>query len=170
MQGNPGGKKYSENELTDLQMTREWRQNYSKYLRKVIRDGRTIRNNLGVWLNQFKRGVEKCVTCSMPQGEGVSLFTKETWTAVESVKRSCEHLQDPLGMDKMCTEVKANPNSETQVIGVAIQKGRVRLRSVPQCAGSFCQLRNEAFAGGQPKPYWYGQTQWHHQAQDEASQ
>jgi hypothetical protein len=48
------GTKYTEGDIYDLQISGKWKQRYDKWLRKVIFDTQTLRDNLNIWFDNFK--------------------------------------------------------------------------------------------------------------------
>ena len=113
--GSLNGIEHDDEDIEELQSTKQWRERYGKYLRKLIRLHNTIVTNLSKWFSKYK-----CTASDgkMPaEGEfddrtGQTLFTFETKDAVENCKKNARYLQDNLPLDQMYREVKPPANSK----------------------------------------------------------
>jgi len=90
------GKKYTSEDIAEMKRTKLFRERCNKYLRKVIKEPQTIRQNLNDWFCKCK------ATSSDPTNKPaggrfdpvrmVTLFTVDTKTAVEACKDKSQHL------------------------------------------------------------------------------
>jgi hypothetical protein len=89
--------KYTDEEINDLEATKEFKRRFSKHLMKKIRPPEIIENMLSTWFNDFK--------CSASEGSEPArgrydtktnkpLFTADTKTTVEEQKKNARHIQD----------------------------------------------------------------------------
>ncbi|KAG7357606.1 hypothetical protein IV203_002294 [Nitzschia inconspicua] len=116
--GSMTGEKVTSGEIKQMQKGKTFRQRYNQYHRKVIKPAETMRQCLDDWFCNFK------VTASegRPDPGGrldpktqQPLFTAETKEAVDNCKKNAEVIGDPLPIEKMYREVKANPRSLHQL-------------------------------------------------------
>ena len=125
------GKTHTIQEIAALKTTKNFRDRYSKYLRKKLHHPNTMIQNLDDWFCNYK------VTSSggRPAGgridpeRGIALFTSETKTAVENCKQKAIHLSDPLPIEEMYFAVKPNPNSRHKLTEYLSKRGESKLEA-----------------------------------------
>jgi hypothetical protein len=108
------GHKYTDLEISELQISGVFKRRYDKWLRKTILDTPTLRTNLEQWFIQYKVKASD----GRPEGRGrldpvsrKKLFTPETKDAVENAMRSCQYISDVLTVDDMYTTLPPSPYS-----------------------------------------------------------
>jgi hypothetical protein len=126
------GKKYSENDIATMQKTKQFRQNWAKFLRKVMHGDELAKTNLHQWV--------VCYKCSASEGQlpaegkrdprtGQTLFTETTHSAVENCIRNVVHLQDLLPLEQMYREVKPPRNAKHNCSTWVSFRGESKLES-----------------------------------------
>ena len=126
------GKELTTKEIADLRRTKYFRDRYSKYLRKKLREPNTMIQRIDDWFCKYK------VTASpaaRPAGgrldprHQVPSFTPETKSAVENCKEKAHHLADPMTIDQMYDKILPHPNSKHQLIEYISKRGESKLES-----------------------------------------
>jgi len=126
-------KKFTTEDISDLQCTKYFRVRYGKYMRKQLREPNTMVQRLDDWFCKYK------VTSSDPDARpargrldpshNVPLFTSETKSAVENCKEKAVHLADPMTIDQMYDNIPPSPNSKHQLIEHISKRGESKLES-----------------------------------------
>jgi hypothetical protein len=104
MAGTLGDYKWSEREVSEKLYTKEFRNKYQKYLRKIIRSKETIIIRLENWHVEFKCTASPGKPAARGRKDPVSnlpLFTSDTRKAVFNAKKNAGEIQDPLPIDEM---------------------------------------------------------------------
>ena len=126
------GHKYTSSEITAMRGTRQFRDRYSKYLRKQMHEHQTIIQMLDDWFCKYK------VTASNPDKPAYGrldpirlqpLFTEETKQAVENCKEKAQYLSDPFPLRDMYQEVLPNPNASHTLSEFLSNRGESKLEA-----------------------------------------
>jgi len=143
---SPKGKKYSDDEVGELQNTGLFRRRYNKYLRKQIRPPETMRQLLDNWFCKYK--VEASEGSRPAEGRRcpdshLTLFTSDTKTAVENCKDKANHLGDPLDLEDMHFAVPAHPESKHKLNTYLSKRGESKLEQFHDTLAHFanCGMR-----------------------------
>jgi hypothetical protein len=139
--GTLNGKQHSSTDIADLQATKQFRDRYSKYLRKQMRQPQTMIQLLDDWFCRYK------VTSSDPLNKpakgrldpyrNIALFTPETKSAVENCKEKAIYLGDPLPLDQMYDKIKRSPNAEHNLVEYLSKRGESKLEAYHDRAAHF---------------------------------
>jgi hypothetical protein len=95
------GDMLSDTEIQDLQHSKRWKQQYSKFLRKLILPGVTQRYRLNLWIEEFKNQMDQ---------SGRPVFTSNTKKVTTEQLKKVHHASDVPGMD-MYQEILPGPRS-----------------------------------------------------------
>ena len=107
------GKKFTAEEIADIQGTKQFRDRYGKYLRKSMRPPQTMIQLLDDWFVKYKVTAsdgERPAKGRLDPVHQVPLFTQETKQAVENCKEKAVHLTDPFPLEDMYFKILPNPN------------------------------------------------------------
>jgi hypothetical protein len=139
--GTLNGKQHSSTDIADLQATKQFRDRYSKYLRKQMRQPQTMIQLLDDWFCRYK------VTSSDPLNKpakgrldpyrNIALFTPETKSAVKNCKEKAIYLGDPLPLDQMYDKIKRSPNAEHNLVEYLSKRGESKLEAYHDRAAHF---------------------------------
>jgi len=130
---SPTGKKYTTEEISDLQLTKCFRVRYGKYLRKKLREPNTMIQRLDDWFCKYK------VTSSDPDTRpargrldpyhNIPLFRRETKEAINNCKEKAKCLSDPMDIEQMYDKIPPNPNSRHQLTEYLSKRGESKLEA-----------------------------------------
>lgn len=112
------GKKCSDEDIAMLRLSSKWNARYGNRLRKIIRSGDVIEQNLKEWFIQYKYGHSE----GKVPGRGIKdpdtgklLFTPDTHGAVEEAKKTCHYLEDLLPLAEMYRTVGSTARSKNDL-------------------------------------------------------
>ncbi len=124
-------RQYTAEEIEDMKVEKKFRDNYGKYLRKVIKEPATIVQNLEVWWNKYKCKESE----GAPPAEGKkdpktnqTLFLEGAKDVLKEAKTNAKYLQDPKDVE-MYREIKPNQNSTHKLSIWISQRGESTLES-----------------------------------------
>jgi len=117
-EGTLSGTKHSDEDITELKVSRLFRQRYDKHLQKEIRAPHTLCSMLDDWFDRCKctSGDVSCPERGrLDPVTGETLFSSQTKEAVLNGKDEAAYLQDPLTLDEMYHTTHSSPNSPHQL-------------------------------------------------------
>jgi len=130
--GTLGDEKHSEEDIAELRRSRLFRQQYSKYLRKVIHPKDTMISMLDDWFVRYKTTASVGAQPARGRLDPVTqmpLYTMETKKAVEQCKLKAQYVQDLLPLEEMCYTIPPNPNSPHQLNKYLSKRAESKLES-----------------------------------------
>jgi hypothetical protein len=113
------GEKYTDGDIYDMQLSGKWKQRYDKWLRKIIYDSSTLKDNLNTWFDNFKctttrtgeDALKRAARGRKDPTTGKFLFTPDTKDAIEEGLKTCLFISDVLDINEMYTMLPPSPHS-----------------------------------------------------------
>jgi len=141
------GKKYTSDEIAKMHRTPVFRERYAKYVRKIIHEPETIRQNLDDWFCRYKATTsdpKKPARGRLDPVRMVTLFTEDTKLAVEACKDKAQYLSDALPLAQMYDKILPNPNSKHQLTEYLSKRGASKLEQYHDRLAHFanCGMRD----------------------------
>ena len=131
--GTIGGRRHSRVEIENIRNSADFKRKYAKHLRKVVRTGEVISQNLTRWHQRYKSTASDPSTS--PAGgrpdptTGKNLFTPDTKTVVQECQKTCFYLQDKVPLEQQYREIKPSRGSKHQLSRWVSLRGESKLEN-----------------------------------------
>ena len=131
--GKIGDKRHSNSEIESIRNSPHFKKKYAKYLRKSVRLGEVIKQNLTSWHQRYKSTSSDPSTS--PAGgrtdpcTGKNLFMQDTKTVIEECKKNCFYLQDKVPLERQYREIKPSRASKHQLSRWVSLRGESKLEN-----------------------------------------
>ena len=101
-----GGKHWSDDEISEANMTSDFKKRFKVYLQKKIHPAETIVHKLQLWFDDFKDRADSLT--------GKKLFTMDTKRAVEEQKKKATFITDYLPVEDMYMDIQKGAKSTSR--------------------------------------------------------
>ena len=126
------GKKYTDEEIAELQLKKEWTANYSKYLRKSTHPAESIRQKLVDFKVKYKVTASKGKVKGrgrLDPKSGKTLFTFKTHDAIENGIKNAQYITDIIPMKDKYRVVQPSKQQKSNLPTYRAQFGESKLEA-----------------------------------------